>query len=59
MQRTDLLDTDLEIHKVQIRLLLAKSAAWRLQKALELTDLNRAMFPVQTKRSVRPSVERQ
>jgi len=58
MQRTDLLDTDIEIHKARVRLLRAKSPEWRLQKAFELTDYSRAMFAEQTKRALRSSVTR-
>ena len=53
MQRTDLLDTSVEVHQLRIKLLREKSPEWRLQKAFELTDLSRELFPEQTRRALR------
>jgi len=52
MQRTDLLDTRLEVHQMRINLLRQKSPEWRVQKAFELTDQSRQMFPEQTRRAL-------
>lgn len=58
MQRTDLLDTSLEMHRQRIALLREKGPEWRLQKALELSELSIKTFPEQTKRAIRKSSER-
>ena len=52
MRRTDLFDTSIEIHQLRIKLLREKSPAWRLQKAFELTDLSRSLFPEQTRKAL-------
>gem|GEM_PF-5411451 len=59
MQRTDLLDTDIAVHKARIRLLRAKTPEWRIQKAFELTDWSRSMFPEQNQAPVAKRVQRQ
>ncbi|AIE87308.1 hypothetical protein [Fimbriimonas ginsengisoli] len=56
MQRTDLLDTNIEVHKMRIRLLRAKSPEWRIQKTFELVDQSRQMFPDQTRQAVRKQI---
>jgi hypothetical protein len=53
MQRTDLLDTSIDVHRLRVKLLRGKSPAWRLQKAFELTDLSRQLYPEQTRRALR------
>ena len=53
MQRTDLLDTRIDVHRMRVKLLREKSPTWRLQKAFELTDLSRQLFPEQTRRALR------
>jgi hypothetical protein len=53
MQRTDLLDTHIEVHQMRVKLLREKSPTWRLQKTFELTDLSRQLFPEQTRRALR------
>jgi hypothetical protein len=52
MQRTDLLDTKIEVHRMRVKLLREKTPLWRLQKAFELTDQSRAMFPEQTRQAL-------
>ena len=53
MQRTDLLDTSIDVHRLRVKLLREKSPAWRLQKTFELTDLSRQLYPEQTRRALR------
>ncbi|MFZ4507856.1 MAG: hypothetical protein ACOYON_09200 [Fimbriimonas sp.] len=53
MKRTDLLDTSPEIHLMRIQLLREKTVDWRIQKAFELTDISRRLFPEQTRRALR------
>ena len=53
MQRTDLLDTSLEVHRARIKLLQEKTPEWRIQKVMEMVDQSRLAFPEQTKRAIR------
>ena len=53
MERTDLLDTSIEMHRKQILLLREKGPVWRVQKAMQLTDESRESFPEQTKSVIR------
>lgn len=43
MRRTDLLDTSLEMHRLQIKLLREKGPEWRIRRAFELTEELRAL----------------
>lgn len=56
MRRTDLQDTDLEVHRMRVKLLREKTPEWRILKALELSERSRVYFPEQTKRVVRRSM---
>ncbi|HLP00166.1 MAG TPA: hypothetical protein VK171_16335 [Fimbriimonas sp.] len=51
MERTDLMDTSIEMHKVRLRLLREKGPQWRIYKALQLTqELNN--FVAQAKKQL-------
>jgi len=52
MRRTDLLDTSLEMHRLQIKLLREKGPEWRIRRAFELTQASIELFPNQTRRSI-------
>jgi hypothetical protein len=58
MERTDLLDTDIRVHRLRIKLLREKSPDWRLQKAIELSDMSRQAFPEQTLRALKKSMRK-
>ncbi|MCC6687363.1 MAG: hypothetical protein IT205_10325 [Fimbriimonadaceae bacterium] len=49
MERTDLLDTSLEVHRQRLRILREHGAQWRLDKALELCVLSNELFSEQTR----------
>ena len=51
MQRTDLQDTSLEVHRTLVRLLREKGPEWRIRKTFEMVDASRATFAEQTARS--------
>jgi hypothetical protein len=53
MQRTDLQDTDLEMHRKYVALLRKKGPEWRLQKTFEMVDASRSLFREQTARSLK------
>ena len=38
MQRTDLMDTSLEIHRLRVKLLREKGPEWRIRKTFELCE---------------------
>jgi hypothetical protein len=52
MQRTDLLDTSMEMHQQRIKLLQDKGVEWRIQKTIELIRMSQKLFPDQTRRAV-------
>ncbi len=55
MRRTDLLDTSLEMHRLQIKLLREKGPEWRIRRAFELTEELRALcFPADRSSTARP-----
>jgi hypothetical protein len=52
MQRTDLQDTSIEMHRMLVKLLREKGPEWRIQKTFEMVDASRELFREQTKRSL-------
>ena len=53
MQRTDLQDTSIEMHRKFVKLLREKGPEWRIRKTFEMVDASRALFSEQTARSLR------
>jgi hypothetical protein len=48
MKRTDLMDTNLEMHRLKVKLLREKGPEWRLRKVFELgEDLDRLRVAAQ------------
>lgn len=52
MERTDLLDTSVEMHKVHVRMLREKGPEWRIQKAFELSMMSIEAFEGQTQKLI-------
>ncbi len=58
MRRTDLQDTNLEVHRVRVELMRKKTPEWRIQKVFELMELSRTAFPEQTKLAIKKAMMR-
>lgn len=55
MERTDLMDTSIEMHKARLRLLREKGPQWRIDKTIELSEMSIEAFRKQTIRKLKVS----